>query len=124
MKKFQLCSESASGDVIPTVTTDTFELLVLNGDGPIAVEFMSYSCEHCRAMETILERVAAMVKSKEKVFKVNIVTDRELGDHYGIQATPTLIMFLNGKKVGLVEGPRPTVSSILTAVTQPFRSMI
>ena len=41
---------------------------------------------------------------------------------YQIQGTPSLIMFLDGNEVGRVEGPSPTVASVLTAVTQPFES--
>ena len=86
------------------------------------VEFMSYGCAHCRAIEPVLENVAEMVKSKEKIFRVNTAVEEDLADTYSILGTPTFIMFLNGKEVGRVEGPQPTVSSVLTAVTQPFES--
>jgi thioredoxin 1 len=109
-----------SSEGIGTVTGSTFSSLVLEGTGPIAVEFMSYGCVHCRAIEPVLEKVAETVKSKEKIFRVNTAVDEELSDSYDIQGTPTLIMFLNGKEVGRVEGPQPTVSSVTTAVTQPF----
>ncbi len=109
---------------IQIATGETFTQLVLKGDGPIVVEFMSYSCEYCRAMEPVLEQVAKMVKSKEKIFQVNIASDKALGDRYAVRVTPTLMMFYHGKKVGQVEGPTPTVSSLLTALAQPFRSVI
>ncbi|HXM59878.1 MAG TPA: thioredoxin family protein [Terriglobales bacterium] len=111
-----------SSDIIRTVTGGTFSSLVLEAAGPIVVEFMSYGCVHCRAIEPVLEKVAETVKSKEKIFRVNTAVDEELADSYEIQGTPTLIMFLNGKEVGRVEGPQPTVSGVLTAVTQPFES--
>jgi thioredoxin len=84
------------------------------------VEFMSYGCEHCRAIEPVLEQVAKMVEPRETIFRVNIAVEQELAGSYQIQGTPTLIMFLDGNEVGRVEGPSPTVSSVLTAVTQPF----
>jgi thioredoxin len=111
-----------SGDSIGTVTGGTFSSLVLEADGPIAVEFMSYGCSHCRALEPVIEKVAESIKSKEKVFRVNTAVEEELSDSYDIQGTPTLIMFLNGKEVGRVEGPHPTISTVLAAVTQPFES--
>ena len=123
MSHLRVASERLSGEEIQTVTLSTFDELVLNGEGPIAVEFMSYSCEYCRAMEPVLEQVAEMVKLKEKIFKVNIATEPELGERYDVQGSPTLLMFLSGKRVGQVEGPPATVSSVLTAVSQPFRSM-
>jgi thioredoxin 1 len=109
-----------SRDKIPTVTSDTFARLVLEAEGPIAVEFMSYGCAHCRAIEPVLEQVAEMVKLQERIFRVNIAVEPELASRYQIQGTPTLIMFLNRNEVGRVEGPSPTLSSVLTAVTQPF----
>jgi thioredoxin 1 len=113
---------SGSTDSIGTVTGSTFSSLVLEADGPIAVEFMSYGCTHCRVLEPVLEKVAETVKSKEKIFRVNTAVEEELSDSYEIQGTPTLIMFLNGKEVGRVEGPHPTLSSVMTAVTEPFAS--
>jgi thioredoxin 1 len=110
----------ASRDKIQTVTSSTFSQLVVDGAGPIVVEFMSYGCAHCRVIEPVLQHVAQMLKPKEKVFRVNIAVEQELAAAYAIQGTPTFIMFLNGKQVGSVEGPQPTVSSVLTAVTQPF----
>jgi thioredoxin 1 len=73
-------------------------------------------------MEPILQQVAEMVKSKEKIFRVNTADDQELTDRYAIQGTPTVVMFLNGKEVGRAEGPPPRLSSVLTAVTHPFES--
>jgi len=109
-------------DWVRTITSSTFALLVLEGKGPIAVEFMSYGCAHCQTIEPVLQQVAEMVKQKENIFRVNVAVEPELADRYEIQGTPTLIMFLDGKEVGRVEGPSPVVSSVLTAVRQPFES--
>jgi thioredoxin 1 len=83
---------------------------------------MSYGCVHCRAMEPVLQQVAEMLKSKEQIFRVNTAVEQELADSYQVQGTPTLVMFLQGREVGRLEGPPPTVESILAAVTQPFES--
>ena len=112
--------EVVSSAKVQTVTGATFNQWVLEGSGPIVVEFMSYGCVHCRAMEPILQRVAEMLKSKEEIFRVNIAVEQELSDSYQVQGTPTLIMFLQGREVGRFEGPSPTVESILAVVTQPF----
>jgi len=109
-----------SSDKIQTVTSSTFSQLIVEGAGPIVVEFMSYGCAHCRVIEPVLQQVAEMLKPKEKIFRVNIAVEQELAASYAIQGTPTFIMFLNGKEVASVEGPQPTVSSVLKAVTQPF----
>ena len=33
---------------------------------------MSYGCAYCRAIEPVLQHVAAIVQSKQKIFRVNI----------------------------------------------------
>jgi thioredoxin 1 len=109
-------------DRIRTVTASTFDRLVLKGEGPIVVEFMSYGCAHCGVIEPDLQEVAEILESTEKIFRVNIAVDRELADAYEIQGTPTLIMFLNGAVVGRDEGPSPEVSNILALVRQPYES--
>ena len=112
--------QARPGDAIETVTGTTFAPSVLEGEGPIAVEFMSYGCAHCRVLEPILQQVAKQVATKERLFRVNITTEEGLAESYGIAGPPTLIMFLNGKEVGRVDGPHPTVRTVLAAVTQPF----
>ena len=108
------------GDGIRTVTSSTFSELVLEGDGPVVVEFMSYGCAYCRVIEPVLQQVAERVKSEDKIFRVNVAVERGLAESYEIHSTPTLVMFLNGREVGRVEGPDPTVSSVLTVMTQAF----
>ena len=111
---------SGSNALIRTVTSETFDPLVLQGAGPIVVEFMSYGCAHCRVIEPILQQVAESVKREETAFRVNIAVDPELAAAYEIQGTPTLIMFLNGSVIGRAEGPSPTVPNLLAIITQPF----
>jgi thioredoxin 1 len=109
-----------SPDKIRTVTSDTFEEMVLDAEGPVVAEFMSYGCTHCRAMEPILQEVAGMVAPDETIIRVNVAVEARLAARYQVRGTPTLIMFLDGSEVARVEGPRPIVSTVLAAVTEPF----
>ena len=111
-----------ASDGIRTVTGDTFSPLVLEGKGPIAVEFMSYGCGYCQAIEPFLQQAAETLQSKEKIFRVNVPVEQELAGSYEIQGTPTFIMFQNGREVGRAVGPKPTISSVMTVLTQPFDS--
>ncbi len=110
----------ASSENIRTVTSETFQRTVLEGDGPIAVEFMSYGCAYCRELEPILEEVAAGLKTKETVFRVNVGADPDLARSYGVQGTPTFVMFLEGTEVGRAAGPHPTVANIVAVLSRPF----
>jgi thioredoxin 1 len=107
---------------IRDVTTSSFQAEVLDGAGPIAVEFMSYGCAHCRAIEPVMQQAAAELSTTERVFRVNVGTDQELADRYAVEGTPTLVMFLNAREVGRVEGPHPTLPSVLAALTEPYHS--
>ena len=108
------------GDVIETLTADTFDARVLKGEGPIVVEFMSYGCAHCRVLEPILQRVAERVKSTETIFRVNVAVEQELAASYAVEGTPTLVMFLDGTELARVEGPPPNESGLREAITAPF----
>jgi thioredoxin 1 len=107
-------------DSIKTLTNGTFKALVLDGRGPIAVEFMSYGCGHCRALEPILQSVAETLKGREQVFRINVAVEEELAQRFVIEGTPTLVMFLGGTEVGRAEGPHPTESSVMAAINGPF----
>ena len=114
--------EGARGgdDRIRMVTHGTFDELVLQAGRPTVVEFMSYGCSHCRALEPVLQEVATMVSADVTFVRVNVAVEQRLADSYGVRGTPTLVMFSGGQEVGRVEGPLPTTASVLAAVTQPF----
>ena len=109
-------------DGIETVTSRDFEKFVLNAELPVAVEFMAYGCVHCRAMEPVMQQVAKMLGSDERLCRVNVGVDQELASTYSIEGTPTFVMFARGREVGRADGPEPTVASVMAAVTQPFKS--
>ncbi len=112
-----------TAELIQTVTGSAFKTSVLEGTGPIAVEFMSYGCAHCRVLEPILQQAADRVKAREHVFRVNVAVERELAERYQLEGTPTLVMFLNAQEVGRTEGPHPTLSGVMSAITGPFDSL-
>jgi thioredoxin-like negative regulator of GroEL len=111
---------AAVSESIVTVTSATFDALVINGDGPIVVEFMSYGCAHCRVLEPVLRQVAAELANRERIMRVNVAIESNLAGVYDIRVTPTLVMFLDGREVGRVAGPPPRVAGLTAIVTRPF----
>jgi len=103
---------------VTTVSADIFAPLVLQGHGPIVVQFMSHGCAHCRAIEPVLSDVAA--QSEARFFRINNTVDRNLAREYGIAATPTFVLFLSGKEIGRVERPQPVALSLATLLAEPF----
>jgi thioredoxin 1 len=110
----------APNDALQDVTGANFSRLVLHGDGPIAVEFMSYGCAHCGAIEPVVQAVAAELEGQESIFRVNIGLEPELAESFAVQGTPTFVMFFGGSEVGRVEGPSPQRSTLLAELTRPF----
>ncbi len=107
---------------IHTISAASFQERVLDHHGPVAVEFMSYGCGHCRVLEPVIESVAQSLKATESVFRVNVALDEELASRYGIDGTPTLVMFRDSIEVGRSVGPEPTREALMTAMAGPFRS--
>ncbi|SNS71396.1 thioredoxin 1 [Granulicella rosea] len=112
-----------AADFVKSVTGETFAALVLASSEPVAVEFMSYGCEHCRLLEPVLQEVAETLGAREAVFRVNIAVDQELADRYEIEGTPTLVMYSGGIEVGRAVGPNPSVKVLWNAVTRPFEEI-
>ena len=111
-----------ANDRIQTLDGGSFRAMVLEGEGRMAVEFMSYGCGYCRAIEPLLQQVAEQIGQDETIFRVNINAEPALANDYGIDGTPTFVMFMNGEEVGRAEGPDPDVTSVREAVTGPFVS--
>lgn len=107
---------------IETVTGASFDKLVIEGAGPIAVEFMSYGCVHCREIEPVLQEVAELLVAEVKMYRVNVAVEEELARSFDIEGTPTLIMFKHGVEVGREEGAVPDVSTLQQAIMEPFEA--
>ena len=113
---------TAPDGAIRTVDGDSFNREVLHAAPRVAVEFMSYGCGYCRAIEPIVQRVANLIAAEVTVLRVSIAAEPELASRYQIAGTPTFVMFLNGTEVGRSEGPDPTQSAVTEAITRPFLS--
>ena len=79
------------------VTAVSFEQEVLKASEPVLVDFHAQWCGPCKAMAPALDQVAAEMKGKVKVVKVDVDENPKVTGTYGIRAMPTLIMFKGGK---------------------------
>jgi thioredoxin 1 len=81
----------------PQVSDSTFEAEVLKSKEPVLVDFFAEWCQPCKAMAPALDQVAAEMKGKLKVVKVDVDQTPGITQKYGIRAMPTLIVFKGGK---------------------------
>jgi len=82
-----------------SVSDANFDKEVLKSTEPVLVDFFAEWCGPCKAMAPALEQVAAEMKGKVKVAKLDVDQNPEVTQTYTIQAMPTLMIFKDGKKV-------------------------
>ena len=81
------------------VSDASFEKDVLQSSEPVLVDFFADWCGPCKAMAPALEQVAAEMKGKVKVAKLDVDQNPQVTQKYTIQAMPTLMIFKGGEKV-------------------------
>lgn len=84
-----------------------FEEEILKSEKLVLVSFWRPGCGPCLTMEPIIEEVAKEFNNRVEVGKLNIIENPETAKVYGIPATPTLIIFKDGKPIEKAVGLRP-----------------
>jgi thioredoxin 1 len=79
------------------VSDKTFDQEVLKSKEPVLVDFFAEWCGPCKAMAPALEQVAAEMKGKVKVVKLDVDQNPQVTMKYGIRAMPTLMIFKDGQ---------------------------
>ena len=89
------------------VTDETFEQEVLDAEGPVVVDFWAPWCGPCRAVEPILEQLAADYEGRVRFVKLNIDDNVSTAVRYGVLSIPTTILFVDGEEREKVMGAYP-----------------
>lgn len=81
------------------LNTANFESTITLNDIPVVVEFWSPSCGYCQRMAPTYEQAAAQLEPRVRLARVNTQTEPVIASRFGVQGTPTTIIFKNGREV-------------------------
>ncbi|MEC3917979.1 thioredoxin family protein [Nocardia sp. CDC160] len=96
---------SDNTSVLRVVTAEEFAAALARDDRPVLVDFTSAHCGPCRRLDPALEQFAAAERDRVQVVRVDIYDSRDLAERYGIDTTPTLVLFQRGQPVLEWAGP-------------------
>ncbi len=99
------------------VTDSTFEQEVINGSGPVLVDFWADWCNPCHMIAPVLEELADEYQGQLKVGKVNVDENPETPARFGIRGIPTLLLFKDGELKEKVVGVQPK-SQLVSLIDQ------
>lgn len=67
--------------------------------GVVLVEFFATWCGHCQRMAPIVEQVKELMAGKADVVQIDIDKYQDAASEAGVDATPTFILFKDGKEI-------------------------
>ena len=92
---------------VAEVTDGDFEAEVIGAELPVLVEFTADWCPPCRQIAPVLSAVASEEGDRLKVVQLDVDTNPETTNAYGVLSMPTLIVFRDGQPVKSMVGARP-----------------
>ena len=90
-----------------TLTNSSFEKEVMKSEKPVLIDFYADWCGPCKMVSPVVDKIAEE-NPDIKVCKVNVDSEPELAQKFGIASIPTLVVVKDGRitnqKVGAVSG--------------------
>ena len=99
------------------ITDKNFEE-VIKTDQPVLVDFWAEWCGPCRLVGPVIDELSKDFEGKATVGKVNVDTNPEVSQKYGVRSIPTILFLKNGEVVDKHVGTatKQTLASKLEAI--------
>ncbi len=78
------------------ITGDSYTREVENYSGTVLLDFFADWCTPCKALSSVISDVAESASSDVKICKVNVDSEKDLAEKFGIMSIPTLVVMKNG----------------------------
>src|SRR3954468_8737807 len=91
---------------LPAITSSPFTAEVIESDKPVLVDFTAAWCPPCRAMNPILDQLAAE-RDDLRIVSVDVDSEQELASQWGVMSMPTFLLFHNGRPIQQLVGSPP-----------------
>jgi thioredoxin 1 len=88
---------------VDAVTQETFQAEVLDAPGRVLVDFWAEWCGPCRAVEPLLDQLAAQLQGVRLV-KLNVDDSPAVAQSYEVMNIPTLLGFEGGELTKRIVG--------------------
>lgn len=86
---------------------DEFRAEVLQSPLPVIVDVWGPSCAPCKMLEPVMVDIATRYEGRVRVVEVSTEGEPALLSRLGVMATPTVLVFHQGKEFGRVSGYHP-----------------
>lgn len=97
------------------VTAKDFEQKVIYNSLPVLVNFYAEKCSPCKMLLPVIDALSNEFDNKLFVCRVNIDTDMQIPEFYGIINVPSIILFKNGVEIFRLIGvqQKETLTSLI-----------
>ena len=104
-----------ASDRILILNEDNFDDEIKQKAGPILVDFWASWCAPCKLVAPSLEQLAEDYSGRAHVAKVDVDSNGDLANRFGIMSIPTLMVFKDGRVVDQLIGaaPKPQIQQLI-----------
>ena len=89
---------------ISHVTDASFEEDVLKAGQPVLVDFWAEWCGPCKMIAPLLDEVADEYADRVKICKIDVDSNSDTPQRYGVRGIPTLMIFKDGNSEAVKVG--------------------